>query len=385
MNAFPEERMLIVDDSEINRVILANLFQAEYTICEAENGSVAWAEILQHREELAAVLLDVVMPKLNDIEVLRHMHQAGLTDQIPVFLITADAGDAIMKDAYSLGVMDVISKPVVPFVVHRRVNSVVELFRARRRLGMQVEQQRDQLLAQTQQLARTSMGMVEALATAIEFRSDESGEHVRRIRNITEHLLRHSELGAAFTEEEIRLIGVGAITHDVGKISIPDAILHKKGRLTPEEFEVIKTHTVKGAELLARIPQMRHLAAYHYAYDIALHHHERWDGRGYPDGLAGDQIPIWTQVVSLADVYDALVSKRCYKDAVCTQEAVRMILGGECGAFNPQLLEAFRREEPALRCFYTTTKGTQRYEDRNCPDAGIRRDPVAGGPGPLFE
>ena len=385
MNAFPEERMLIVDDSEINRAILANLFQAEYTICEAENGSVAWAEILQHREELAAVLLDVVMPKLNGIEVLRHMHQAGLTDQIPVFLITADAGDAIMTDAYSLGVMDVISKPVVPFVVHRRVNSVVELFRARRRLGMQVEQQRDQLLAQTQQLARTSMGMVEALATAIEFRSDESGEHVRRIRNITEHLLRHSELGAAFTEEEIRLIGVGAITHDVGKISIPDAILHKKGRLTPEEFEVIKTHTVKGAELLARIPQMRHLAAYHYAYDIALHHHERWDGRGYPDGLAGDQIPIWTQVVSLADVYDALVSKRCYKDAVCTQEAVRMILGGECGAFNPQLLEAFRWEEPALRCFYTTTKGTQRYEDRNCPDAGIRRDPVAGGPGPLFE
>lgn len=385
MNPSQEERMLIVDDSEINRAILANLFQAEYRICEAENGHLAWEEILQHKEELAAVLLDVVMPKLNGIEVLRHMHQAGLTGRIPVFLITADAGDAVMKEAYSLGVMDVISKPVIPFVVHRRVNSVVELFRARRRLGMQVEQQRDQLLVQAQQLARASMGMVEALAAAIEFRSDESGEHVRRIRNITEHLLRNSELGAPFTAEEIRLIGVGAITHDVGKISIPDAILHKKGRLTPEEFEVIKTHTVKGAELLAQIPQMRQLPAYHYAYDIALHHHERWDGRGYPDGLVGDQIPIWTQVVSLADVYDALVSKRCYKDAVCTQEAVRMILDGECGAFNPKLLEAFRREEPALRRFYTITKGMQTYDNRNCPGVGIRRDSVAGGPGTFSE
>lgn len=352
-----EEPLLIVDDSPINRAILANLFETEYHICEAENGREGWEAILHYKDALAAVLLDVVMPEMDGIEVLRQMQQAGLLQQIPVFLVTADAGDTIMQEAYTLGVMDVIVKPVIPFVVHRRVNSVVELFRARRRLGMQVEQQRDQLLAQAQQLARISMGMVEALATAIEFRSDESGEHVRRIRNITEHLLRHTELGNNFTQEEIRLIGVGAITHDVGKISISDAILHKKGRLTPEEYEIIKTHTVKGAELLAHIPQMRQHAAYRYAYDIALHHHERWDGKGYPDGLVGDEISIWTQIVSLADVYDALVSKRCYKDTYSTQEALRMITSGACGVFNPHLLQCFCQEEPFLRQFYTHTKG----------------------------
>ena len=257
-----------------------------------------------------------------------------------------------MREAYELGVMDVIIKPVVPYMVRRRVNSVVELFGARRRLGAEVERQRDQLLTQAQQLAEMSMGMVEALSTAIEFRSGESGEHVRRIHDITCYLLRHASLGADLSEEEIKLIGVGAITHDVGKISIPDAVLNKNGRLTPEEFELMKTHTLKGAELLSCIPQMREHSAYRYAYDIALHHHERWDGGGYPHHLAGNQIPIWTQVVSLADVYDALVSERCYKDALSPEVAMDMILTGQCGVFNPKLLNSFQELEPALREFY---------------------------------
>ena len=198
------------------------------------------------------------------------------------------------------------------------------------------------------------MGMVEALSTAIEFRSDESGEHVRRIRDITCHLLRSTPLGQDIPEDQIRLIGVGAITHDVGKISIPDAILNKRGRLSPEEYALMKSHTVKGAELLSKIPQMREHSSYRYAYDIALHHHERWDGGGYPDGLSGDQIPIWTQIVSLADVYDALVSKRCYKDAFSPDVAMDMISSGQCGVFNPKLLDCFRQEEPLLRRFYHT-------------------------------
>lgn len=201
-------------------------------------------------------------------------------------------------------------------------------------------------MLQAQQLAEMGMGMVEALSTAIEFRSDESGEHVRRIHDITCHLLRTTSLGEGLSEEEIKLIGVGAITHDVGKISIPDAILNKRGRLTPEEYELMKTHAEKGAELLSKIPQMREHAAYRYAYDIALHHHERWDGGGYPHHLVGNQTPIWTQIVSLADVYDALVSKRCYKDALSAQEAVEMISNGQCGAFNPELLHCFRQAEP---------------------------------------
>ena len=352
MKTSREATLLIVDDDAMNRAILENIFQPEYQIVEAEDGLDGLAAIENCGKMLSAVLLDVVMPRMDGIEVLRRLHQHGWLQKTPVFLITADVDSATMREAYELGVMDVIFKPVVPYIVRRRVNSVVELFQARHRLGEEVERQRDQLLLQAQQLADMSMGMVEALSTAIEFRSDESGEHVRRIHDITCHLLRSTPLGQGIPEDQIRLIGVGAITHDVGKISIPDAILNKQGRLSPEEYTLMKSHTVKGAELLSKIPQMREHSAYCYAYDIALHHHERWDGGGYPDGLAGNQIPIWTQVVSLADVYDALVSKRCYKEAFSPAAAVTMILEGQCGAFNPELLECFRREEPVLRQLY---------------------------------
>ena len=348
--------ILIVDDEEVNRAILANIFASEYMILEAEDGLAGLAAVYEHLDTLDAVLLDVVMPRMNGIEVLQQLRERELTSRIPVFLITADFGSSTMRDAYEMGVMDVIFKPVVPYIVRRRVDSVVELFRARSKLGAEVERQRDQLLLQARRLAEMGMGMVEALATAIEFRSDESGEHVRRIHDITCYFLRNTPLGEGLTEEQIDLIGVAAITHDVGKISIPDAVLNKPGRLTQEEFALMKSHTVKGAELLSKIPQMREHSAYHYAYDIALHHHERWDGGGYPDGLVGDQIPIWTQIVSLADVYDALVSKRCYKDAYSAQEAVSMILNGACGKFNPRLLEYFRQVEPVLRQLYGTKK-----------------------------
>lgn len=352
-----EKSLLIVDDEEINRAILANIFEEEYNIIEEKDGIAGLRSIQRYSKSLSAVLLDVIMPHMNGIEVLRQLKQQGITEKIPVFLITADADSNTMREAYELGVMDVIYKPVISYMVRRRVNSVVELFQARRRLGAEVERQRDQLLLQAQQLVEMSVGMVESLSTAIEFRSDESGAHVRRIHDITCYLLRNTPLGEGIPEDQIQWIGMGAITHDVGKISIPDAVLNKKGRLTPEEFELMKTHTVKGAELLSKIPQMREHEAYHYAYDIALHHHERWDGGGYPDGLVGNQTAIWTQIVSLADVYDALVSKRCYKDAFSTQVAMDMILTGQCGVFNPRLLECFCEAEPMIHKLYFSNKG----------------------------
>ncbi len=352
-----QETILIVDDDALNRAILENLFSTAYAIAEAEDGDEGIDKILALGDSLCAVLLDVVMPRMNGIEVLRRMKSLGLTDRIPFFLITASPDDDIVHQAYKLGVMDVISKPVVPYVVQRRVDSVMELFRARRELSAEVIRQQNQLLQQTKQLAQMSVGMVEALATAIEFRSDESGAHVRRIRDITCHLLRTTPLGAELTKEQIDLIGLASITHDVGKISISDAILNKPGRLTAEEFELMKTHTVKGAELLSQIPQMRNHSAYQYAYDIAMHHHERWDGRGYPHGLKGNETPIWTQIVALADVYDALVSKRCYKDAFQPSDAMDMIQRGQCGAFNPELLHHFKQAESTLIQFYTPTGG----------------------------
>lgn len=345
--------ILIVDDDEINRGILHLLFSGHYNIEEAENGCTGLEAILRGRQHLCAVLLDVVMPDMSGLEVLRRLkeEEEDLLQKIPVFLITAEP-DAAMKQAYEMGVMDVISKPVVPYMVLRRVNSVVELFRARRQLQSRVEQQAAELLEKSQQLLEVNQGMIESLATAIEFRSAESGGHVQRIHDITAIVLSQTDFCPGISQEEIEEIALASIMHDVGKIAIPDAILSKPGKLTAEEFEIMKTHTVRGGELLERIPQLKHHSSYTYAYDVARHHHERWDGRGYPDGLKGDEISPWAQVVSIADVYDALSCKRVYKDAFPREQVLEMIRSGQCGVFNPRLLECFFEVEPQLAALY---------------------------------
>ncbi len=344
--------LLIIDDNEINREILAHIFASSYAIEQAENGKIGIEAILKDPDKYNAILLDYAMPVMNGLQVLQRMKDESLTKDIPVFLITGETGDFITKEAYRLGVMDVIRKPVQTHVVQRRVNSIVELFQARKILSGQVKTQQEKLLVQARRLLSMSKGMVEALAAAIEFRSGESGEHVRRIHNITKLLLRHTDLGQGLSDADIENIALAAIMHDVGKIAIPDAILNKPGKLTPEEFAIIKTHTTQGALLLEKIPQLREHGSYHYAWDIALHHHERWDGGGYPDGLKGDAIPIWAQIVSLADVYDALVSKRCYKNSFSREEAKRMILENKCGVFNPILLDRFFSVEDKLANLY---------------------------------
>ncbi|HIY01979.1 MAG TPA: response regulator [Candidatus Blautia faecipullorum] len=347
------DTILIVDDSEINRVILAEIFKDTYQIAEAENGKECLEVLLSRKDHICAVLLDVMMPVMDGVELLRILKSGtDILDTIPVFLITAEAGEQVVKEGYGLGVMDVIAKPVVPYVVKRRVDSVIELFLSRRKLSRVAEVQKQELINKELEIMDLNKGMIEALSTAIEFRSGESGEHVQRISGITEYLLANTFLGEGLTREDIRLISMAAIMHDVGKIAISDTILNKPGRLTQEEFEIMKTHTLQGAELLERIPQLRRHEVFHYAYDIARHHHERWNGKGYPDGLKGDEIPVWVQIVSIADVYDALVSKRVYKDAFSFDEARKMIEEGQCGVFNPRLLEAFFGAEKELRKLY---------------------------------
>lgn len=340
------ETLLIVDDDEMNRAILENIFAGQYRIEQAENGRQGLESILADPGRLCAVLLDVMMPEMNGLEVLRRLHEQGITSQVPVFMITAETGDDMMKEAYALGVMDVIGKPVVPCLVQRRVGSVVE-------------RQKDALLAQAGRIIELGHGMIASLAAAIEFRSGESGDHVRRLQRITRELLTGTELGEGLSEQTVEDIALAAVMHDVGKIAIPDAILNKPGRLTAEEFEIMKTHTVQGAKLLENIPQMRDHSAYEYAIDIAMHHHERWDGRGYPHGLKGDEISVGVQIVSLADVYDALVSPRVYKAAFSHEKALEMILNGECGVFSPRLLECFRQMHPRIRALYETKEELQ--------------------------
>lgn len=344
--------LLVVDDAAVNRAILKQIFADSYTVIEAEDGKTGLAKILEGPERLCAVLLDVVMPGMDGLEVLRRLKHEGLLEKLPVFLITAEASSQVLQESYSLGVMDVISKPVVPYVVRRRVQSVIELYQSRRRLSRTVESQRERLLRQAEEIIELNQGMVEALAAAIEFRSEESGAHVRRIHDATKCILSKTELGKDLNAKEIKEIALASILHDVGKIAVPDHILNKPGRLTAEEFEIMKTHTVQGAALLGQIPQLRRHRAYHYAVDIARHHHERWDGRGYPDGLKGEEISLWAQVVSLADVYDALSCKRVYKNAFPRERVLEMIRNGECGVFNPELLRCFFEVEEELSRMY---------------------------------
>lgn len=346
------DTILIVEDNEINAALLSSVFEKEYRILKEPNGRLGLETAERERERLCAILLDVVMPEMNGIEVLYKFKENGIMPRIPVFLITGEADRSVMREAYDLGVMDVVRKPIVQFIIKKRVQSVIELFLIRRRLENSVASQRDEISRQTKQISELNLGLIETLATAVEFRSGESGAHVRRIHNITDLFLRSTAFGSCYTDQEIRQIALASIMHDVGKIAISDMILNKPGRLTQDEFQIMKTHTVQGALLLEKIPQMRKHEMFHFAHDIVLHHHERWDGRGYPDGLKGEEISQPSQIVSLADVYDALVSERVYKKAFGFDTAVEMILNGECGAFNPQLLEAFVELEPQIRVFY---------------------------------
>lgn len=338
--------LLIVDDDALNRALLRNIFESQYEIEEAVDGEEGLLAIQRAPERLCAVLLDVVMPGMDGIQLLLRLAQEGIPRRIPVFLITAEATGQTVGEAYRLGVMDVIQKPFDLFVVRRRVQSVIELFEARKQLSGQVESQEEKII-------RLNQGMIEALATAIEFRSEESGDHVRRIQSITYTLLSQTPMGAEYSQEEVQQMALASVTHDVGKIAVPDNILNKPGRLTPQEFEVMKTHTVRGAQLLERIPQLQELGPFfRYAWDIARHHHERWDGRGYPDGLKGNQITPWAQAVSLADVYDALRCRRVYKGAIPREQVLNMISQGECGTFNPKLVESFFSVEEQLSQLY---------------------------------
>ena len=331
-----EKTILIVDDVEINRAILAEFFKNDYNIIEADNGRDA-VDIINDHRDITAVLLDLHMPQMNGLEVLREMNKSGTIKSIPVFLITAASDEEMLEEGYYLGAVDIIVKPFMEHFLRHRINNVIELYGHRNELESMVAKQ-------VKKLNEVNQAMVETLANMIEFRDCESGEHVKRIRRLTEIMMaKVIEMYPEYDhlKGEIEKIAMSSVLHDVGKISVPDHILNKPGRLTPEEFEVMKLHTVNGCEMLKKIPDILDKGIYDYSYDICRHHHERWDGKGYPDGLKGDEISIWAQVVSVADVYDALTAERVYKKAFDHEKAVEMINNGECGTFNPKILKAF--------------------------------------------
>ena len=329
-----KQKILIVDDSEMNRAILTGILDDGYDFLEAENGLQA-LDVLRAHRDISLVLLDIVMPELDGFGVLSVMGEQHWIDQTPVIMISAESDSMLVEPAYQLGATDYISRPFDKSVVRRRVINTLMLYGKQKHLMRMITEQ-------VYRREKSNRLMTGILSHIVEFRNAESGPHVQHIQTVSELLLRQLARKTdryPLTEDDIALISTASALHDIGKISIPDSILNKPGKLTAEEFEVVKTHAAVGASILQNLPMTQDEPLIQVAYQICRWHHERYDGHGYPDGLVGDQIPITAQVVSLADVYDALTGERCYKKAYPHETAVRMIQNGECGVFNPLLIE----------------------------------------------
>ena len=340
-----KSQILLVDDSAMSRMILKEILGGDYSILEAENGQECLEKMQAEAGNIALVLLDINMPVMDGFEVLKAMNVNHTIEDIPVIMISSDDSDAAIRRSYELGASDYVTRPFDARIVYRRVTNTIKLYAKQRRLVQMVS---DQIRAREN---NTDM-LVGVLSHIVEFRNGESGAHVRHIRIITELLLhRLLEISSQYpiTAEQQDNIPLASALHDIGKIGIDEKILNKPGRLTPEEFEVVKTHSMLGAEMLHQLEDFNEQPLLQTAYEITRWHHERWDGRGYPDGLKGDAIPISAQLVALADVYDALTSERCYKKAFSHEKAVQMILNGECGAFNPLLLQCLTDVQTDLK------------------------------------
>ena len=363
------QKILIADDSAMNRDLLATILEDEYDIVQAEDGVKAVDYLQKHAEEIVLVLLDLVMPQMDGFEVLAYMNKERWIDYIPVIIISAEDSPAYIKRGYDLGVTDFIGKPFDVNMVRRRSANAILLGAKQRRMTSIVSNQ-------IYEKEKSSKLMISILSHIVEFRNGESGLHVLHIQVITDMLLRHlvqkENNPYTISPEEIGLISTASALHDIGKITIPDEILNKPGRLTAEEFTVMKGHSMAGANMLEQLPfEQKDEPLVKTAYEICRWHHERYDGGGYPDGLKGEEIPVSAQAVSLADVYDALTSERCYKAAYSHEKAIEMILAGQCGAFNPLLLECLLDISGTLKK-EMSVKSDIRYDDSNISNMANR-------------
>ncbi len=344
-NDLNRQRILIADDSEMNRAMLAEMLGKEYEILEAVNGAEAIAMLHQYESGISLIMLDIMMPVMDGFEVLGLMNKNHWIEDVPVIMISSENSAAYVEKAYELGVTDYINKPYNALVVYRRVRNTIMLYARQKKLAGMV---RDQIYEKE----KNESLMINILSHIVEFRNGESGLHVLHINTITGLLLdrlvqKTDKYNLSWTDRS--LITTASALHDIGKIGIDDKILNKPGRLTAEEFEIMKTHSMIGASMLENLEHYKNEPLVKFAYQICRWHHERYDGKGYPDGLKGEEIPISAQVVSMADVYDALTSERVYKKAFSHEKAMEMILAGECGTFNPLLLECLEDIQDELQ------------------------------------
>lgn len=338
-------KILIIDDEELNRELLRQIFEGEYEIVMAGDGQEGIAQFQRYADTLAAVLLDLIMPRMNGYQVLDMLHKTGNTDTIPIILITANTDVKIALGCYAIGAAEIINKPFVAGIVRQRVRNMIEMYSSRERLKRQLGDSEQQLRERERELEKFNEELVDSIADVVEFRDQDSGQHIKRVKGLTQIMASaYAQLypEAGLTHDRITAIVKAAALHDVGKISIPDHILMKPGRLTDEERKIMQSHTTKGCDILAKLENVQDQEHYNLAYDVIRFHHERYDGNGYPDHLRGDEIPLSAQLVSVADVYDALTSIRVYKKAYDYDKAYRMIINGECGVFDPKLIESFK-------------------------------------------
>ncbi len=366
------DTLLIMGDENSSRPDLREIFENTYNILEAVNRDQLFSLLEQNQSCIAALILDIPPTPTRETSITYTITSNPDYREIPVIIVMPRNDIENELRAYEYGASDAISKPYTQQVVYRRVQAIVELFMHKSNLEVMVDQQ-------AEILRHSNEVMVDALSSIIEYRSAESGRHVQRIRHFARVLLEDIAVNYPeynLTPESIQSIVSATTLHDIGKISIPDYILNKPGQLTAAEFDIMKKHTTNGAQIVAALSGIADQTYLRYAYNIALYHHERWDGSGYPKGLRGEEIPICAQVTSLADVYDALTTDRVYKERYPHTQAVNMILNKECGTFSPKILDAFKNVKDQFASLAET------FADGTVP---VSDDFTAPLPGPDFK
>lgn len=347
-----KDKILIVDDTQLNRELLKDILCEEYDILEAENGREALDIVRHEMTNIAAILLDLIMPVMDGFTFLEELQKLNIMDKVPILVISGEKSVQNEKKCFDYGVSDFIGRPFNSVLVTRRVQNVVNHYAYKNKLEEKVEEQTSSLREayntlkiQAEKLQKRNQEIIDMLGNIVEYRNLESGEHIQRVKGYTKILAK--KFSMQYPEYNLdkdtvaTIVDISAL-HDIGKIAIPDSVLLKPGKLTKEEFEYMKTHTIRGCEILDKMGKDWEPKFKKISMEIVRYHHERYDGKGYPDGLKGEDIPVSAQIVSLADVYDALVSERCYKNAYSKDQAFNMIVGGECGVFSPKLIEVFR-------------------------------------------
>ncbi len=347
--------ILIADDDEENRDFLKSLFQDDYTVAVTSNGRQAMEFLMQNHQDVAVLLLDVHMPVVDGRALLKVLKVKGVTQHIPIVMMTTQLDSELVKECYDNGASDFILKPFTPEIVVGRVKNTIALYHKSAELRSIISQQTTQIKEKNKELKATNDRLMEVMSSIVEFRNLESNAHIKKIKGISRILAEAavSLYGRDYhlAPETVDVIESASALHDIGMITIPDSILLKPGKLTTDEFEVVKSHTTRGCEILEQIQELQNKEYVQISYNICRHHHEKFDGSGYPDHLAGDAIPVEAQIVSLADVYDSLISDRPYRDAFDPDKAYSMVVGGDAGVFSEKMLDCFKRSRHLIENF----------------------------------